>query len=65
MKYRVDAKKTKFFNSLNEAREFARRNFPAVIMLREKINHEVLWCEIERFDRYYNEKKQKWTIGFF
>jgi hypothetical protein len=65
VKYRVDAKVTKFFDSLAKAREFAKDNFPAIIMKREQINHIPLWREIERFDRFYNEEKKEWSIGFF
>jgi hypothetical protein len=65
MKYRVDAKETRFFSSLAKARKFAKQNFPAIIMKRAHSNHTILWREIERFDRFYNEKKKKWIVGFF
>lgn len=65
MNYRVDSKETRFFNSIKTAREYAKSNFPAVILKRVPDSDDIVWREIERFDRFYNEEKKEWTVGFF
>ncbi len=51
--YMVDAARSVSFDSLEDAKTFARNNFPAIIL--ERVGNG--WREILRFDWHWNEER--------
>lgn len=63
--FRVDADRTRFFDTLEEARTFAQWNFPAVILQRTVLpDGHLQWREVLRFDWRWNEALGRPEIGF-
>ena len=57
-RYLVDATRSVAFDSLDDAKAFARNNFPAVIMERgEDEAGKLVWREILRFDWHWNPER--------
>jgi hypothetical protein len=57
-RYMVDAHRSVSFDSLEEAKSFARNNFPAVILERTTDERGALtWREVMRFDWHWNEER--------
>jgi hypothetical protein len=52
-RYMVDAARSVAFDSLEDAKTFARNNFPAIIL--ERVEGE--WREIMRFDWHWNAER--------
>ena len=64
-RYFVDARRSIPFDSLDDAKEFARQNFPAVILERvDGADGTVSWHEILRFDWRWDDEKGEPVIGF-
>lgn len=56
-RYLVDARRSVTFDTLDEAKAFAKHNFPAVILERVTEEGRPSWREILRFDWHWNEKR--------
>ena len=56
-RYMVDASRSVAFDSLDEAKQFARNNFPAIILERSTEADGPMWREILRFDWHWNEER--------
>ena len=63
-RYYVDARRSVPFDTLEEAREYARQNFPAVILERRENELGVLYEEIQRFDWHWDETRGEPVVGF-
>jgi hypothetical protein len=64
-RYFVDARRSLPFETLEDAKVFARQNFPAVIL--ERVNQPdgtFLWEEILRFDWRWDPDRQEPVIDF-
>ena len=62
-RYMVDSHRSVAFDSLEDAKLFARNNFPAVIMERTTDERgRVGWREIMRFDWHWNEERGEAVI---
>jgi len=62
-RYMVDSHRSVAFDSLDDAKDFARHNFPAVILERgTDENGRLTWREILRFDWHWNEALGKPVI---
>ena len=54
-RYMVDAARSVAFDTLEEAKAFAKLNFPAVIL--ERADDGKSWREVMRFDWHWNEQR--------
>ena len=45
------------FDDLEEAKAFAKHNFPAVILERTTVDGKLSWREVMRFDWHWNEER--------
>jgi hypothetical protein len=65
-RYFVDARRSVPFDSLDEAKAFARHNFPAVILERvDEPDGRFAWHEILRFDWRWDEARGEPVIAFY
>ena len=57
-RYIVDARRSVSFDDLESAKEFAKQNFPAIILeRREGPGGRPSWVEVLRFDWHWNEER--------
>ncbi len=64
-RYFVDARRSVGFDDLETAKEFAKQNFPCVILERDESSGRLEWREILRFDWHWDEEHGEPRIGFF
>jgi len=64
-RYFVDARRSIPFDDLETAKEFAKQNFPSVILERDESSGRLVWREILRFDWHWDEALGEPRIGFF
>jgi hypothetical protein len=56
-RYMVDANRSVAFDTLDEAKAFAKHNFPAIILERTEADGKPSWREVLRFDWHWNEAR--------
>jgi hypothetical protein len=64
-RYFVDARRSVPFDTLEEAKEFAQQNFPAIILERVDLSDGSFeWREVLRFDWVWDHELGQAKIGF-
>jgi hypothetical protein len=65
-RYMVDARRSVSFDDLEEAKTFARNNFPAVILeRRDTAEGRPAWVEVLRFDWHWSHERGEPVIEFW